>query len=116
MFRLFVDSNNGVTIYPEYDFKEDDKKIESRFRSKSGLEFVYKFGDYRQFKFGVKFVNSEFKSIVNSWWNSNTDLLFMEEGGTEVFSVHLNSKNKPINKFIRPYTTLFSGKIELGEY
>lgn len=116
MFRLFVDSDNGVTLYPEYDFTEDDKKVENRFRSKSGKEYVYKFGEYRQWKFGVKFVNSESKMAVNTWWNSNADLLWMEENGTEVFSVHITSKSKPIGKLISPYYDLFQGKIELGEY
>lgn len=116
MYRLFVDSDNGVTVYPEYNYQEKDAKIENRFRSKSGKEYVYKFGDYRQWLMGIKFVDSSFKADVNTWWNSNANLLWMEENGTEVFSVHLMNKTKPIDKVIRPYTDLFEGKIELGEY
>ena len=116
MYRLFIDSNTGIDVYPEYNYREKDAKIENRFRSKSGKEYTYKFGDYRQWQFDVKYVNSSFKFFVNTCWNSNADLLWMETDGTEVFSVHITNRNKPIDRVIRPYTDLFLGKIELGEY
>ena len=116
MYRLFVDSSTGVDVQPEYDYKEKDKKVESRHRSANGDEYVYKWGDIGFVQFKVMFVNSAFKSMVNSWWGDNTDLLWMEEGGTVVTSVHLINKTKPIDGLQKPYSDLFKGKIELGTY
>ena len=95
MYRLFVDSDNGLDVAPQYDYTEADKKVESRHRTRSGNEYVYRFG---------------------SWWDSNADLLWMEEGGIEVHSVHLVNKELPIGKPVKPYTDQFRGKIELGSY
>ncbi len=115
-FRLFVDSDNGVDITPEWDFKETGQKIETRQRARSGAEYVYKWGSFTRKKFSVMFVTSSTMAIVNSWWISNTDLLWMEVGGSVVTSVHLINKATPIGGFQKPYDNLFKGKIELGTY
>lgn len=115
-YRLFVDSDNGVDIDPEYNYVQKDKKVEARHRVRSGKEYVYKFGEFNVFKFGVMYVDSSFKSIVNSYWNSNTELLFMEVGATQVYSVRITNKELPIGQAIKPSTTEFKGKIELGSY
>jgi len=115
-YRLFVDSSNGITVNPEYDFKDSASKIENRFRSRSSAEFVYKWAEYKVKEFGVMYVNSEFKSVVNSWWSSNADLLFKDEGSTDVFSVHIVNKDQPVSEFIKPYTDSFKGVIKLETY
>lgn len=115
-FRLFVDSSNGITVNPEYNFKDSGKKIESRHRTRDGSEFVYKWGEFGRITMSIMYVNSSFKTIVNSWWSDNTDLLWMEEGGTDVTSVHLINSAKPIDQFIKPYDDTYKGKIELGTY
>lgn len=115
-FRLFVDSSNGVDVNPEWDFKEQQEKIENRHRTRDGSEYVYKWGEFTTLKFKVTFVNSSFKSIVNSWWNTNTNLLWMEEGGTAVTSVQLINKTQPVDSFMKPYTDLFGGTLEIGTY
>lgn len=116
MYILFVDSSNSVSFDPEWDYEEDDKKIENRHRTRSGKEFVYKWGDYRRRKFSVSFVDSSTAAIVNSWWNSNTPLLFMREGDTDITSCYLIGRDKPLGKFVKPYDNLYKGVIELGEY
>ena len=115
-FILYVDSNNGVTVYPEYNSKFSAKKVETRQRVRDGGEFVYKWGEYDALKIGVSFVNSSFRAIVNSWWSSNTNLLWVETGETNVTSVHLINKAQPIDTNIKPHNDLFKGKIELGTY
>jgi len=115
-YLLFISSGIDVSFNPEYDFSDKVRKKESKHRTPSGREYVYKWGDYRQWKFSVMYVNSSFTSIVNSWWSSNTELLFMKEGATEVYSVRLGGTTSPISKFIEPYDTLYKGEIELGTY
>ena len=110
-----TDTPEFLTVTPEYDYVEPDEKIESRHRARSGTEYVYKWGEFKKFNMGVMYVNSEFKSVVNSWWSSNTDLLWMDST-TNVTSVHLTNKKKPIDKRVKPYTDKFKGKLELGTY
>ncbi len=115
-FRLYVNSANGVDVNVEYDFKDTGRKFESRHRVRSGAEYVYKWGEWTELKFSIAFVNSEFKSIVNSWWSSNTDLLWKEVDVAGITSVHLINKSKPVDRLVKPYNDLFRGKIELGTY
>jgi len=115
-FRLFIDSSTGVDVYPEYSYTQDFQKVETSHRTKGGRLFRYKYGEFKVFKFGVEYVNSEFKSIVNSWWNTNTELLFMEVGATQVYSVRIDNRRLPVSRPVKPYSDLFKGKIELGTY
>lgn len=115
-YRLFVDSNNGVTICPEWNYSSIDEKIQVRHKAKSGFSEVYKFGDFDAIKFDVRYVNSSDASIVNSWWESNAELLFMREGETSVFSCMIMNNRLPIGGVEKPYYNQFKGTIELGEY
>ena len=114
--RLFVDSSNGVTIESDWDYEERDKKLEDKHRTRGGGRYVYKWGSYRSWKIPVSYVNSSFAAIVNSWWVSNTQLLFKSESAAAVYSVQLTNDAKPLGKFVRPYDTLFAGTIELETY
>lgn len=115
-FRLFVDSSTGVDVEPEYNYKEESQKIESRHRTRDGSQYVYKWGDYTRIKFGVTYVDSSFRCQVNSWWGANQPLLWMEEGGTDVTSVYLANKRTPVSGIMRPYDDLFKGMLELETY
>jgi len=116
-YRLYyTNSATGVEVTPEYNYTENGRKMESRTRTSTGAEYVYKFGSYESWKFSVKFVNSEFYSIVNSWWESNAELGFVKTGTSDVSSVRLSGKKKPIGKFIKPHDDLYAGVIELSTY
>jgi len=116
-FRLFVDSSNGVDVDPTWEYLEAGSKIEDRHRVRSGRSYVYKWGDFKRFEVPVSFVNSNFKSIVNSYWDSNADLLFMEvDNPSSVTSVRIVNEDLPIGQFIAPYTNQFIGVIELESY
>ncbi len=103
-------------MFAEYDYKEQDKKVESRTRTTTGAEYVYKFGDFRQWKFKVSFVNSEVFSIVNSYWKSNADLKFVKTGLLGTTDVRITNKTKPIFGFNKPHDDLYHGMIELSTY
>jgi len=115
-FRLFIDSSNGVTLYPEWDMLDSAKKEETVHRTRGGNRFVYKFGEYKKLEINVMWVNSEFKSIVNSWWNTNTELLFKSESETQVHSVMIVNAEQPISNNMMPYIDEFSGTINLETY
>jgi hypothetical protein len=116
-FRLYYqNSATGVELFPEYDFKERSRKMESRTRTTTGAEYAYKFGSYDAWRFKLTFVSSETKSIVNSWWESNADLLFVETGQTNVSSVHLTNRETPIFGYMKPHDDQFHGMLELSTY
>jgi len=115
-WALFVDSSNSISFDPEWDLTEPGEKIESQHRAKSGNLYRYTWGSFDEFTFSMKFVSSSDAAIVNSWWTSNTELLFMDEATTQVYSVQLMNKKKPITKRIMPYDDQFQGKIKLGTY
>ncbi len=112
-FILQADSNTQVTLEPEFDYKDSSAKIENMHRTRDGSLFKYYWGDYTRIKFTIRFVNSETKEQINDWWLNNTELEFYEEGTTDVSTVLITNKAKPIDQFIRPYTDKFRGRIEL---
>lgn len=117
MYRLFVDSSTGVTLYPQWDYELTGEKIEDRHTTRAGYEYVYKWGGFEGAKFSVAYVDSATMAVVNSWWASNTPLLFMSSGDTtSVMSCRLIGKNPPIGKRVQPYFDLFQGTIELRTY
>lgn len=115
-FRLFVDSLAGLTVEPEWDYRGQDRKVEDMHRTRTGGRYVYRWGGYGRDTMTVRYVTSEFASIINSWWDSNTKLLWKNESDTNVFSVLLVNKELPVGQFVRPYTDLYLGKIELETY
>jgi hypothetical protein len=107
-----------VELMPEWNYKEPSGKVESRQRSRTGREYVYKRGDFDAVTFDVTHVNSQVMSQVNSWWAGNTPLAYYDADESELLSMscHLTNSNTPIGKIVRPYTNLFKGEIMLGTY
>lgn len=115
-FLLFPSSGNHVTLEPEWDFDRKDGKVENEHITRAGKRYVYRWGSYYKASFSLTFVNSSTAAIINSWWDSNTKLLFMESGATQIYSVMLVGKELPLGSFQKPYTNLFRGKIDLQGY
>lgn len=113
---LFPSSGNHVTLEPEWDFDRKDAQVKNEHVTRSGKRYVYKWGSYLKFSFGVQFLNSSQASIVNSWWITNTKLLFVESGAASVYSVMLVGSDLPVGQYVKPYTSLYRGKIELQGY
>lgn len=111
----------GVNSYsldldPDYGYEEKDKRIETVHRVRDGGLFVYKWGSFKGWKVPVSYVNSSFKSIINSWWMSGAELVLTTNSGTIVNSVLIRSKRLPVSKLIKPYNDLFKGTIDLETY
>jgi len=115
-WALFVDSSNTVSFYPKWDMKRQDKKQQSEHRTRAGNLYRYNWGSYDQFRFSVDFVNSSDAAIVNSWWASDTELLFMDEDTTQVHSVLMMSKTPPLTSRVKPMIDQFKGTIDLSTY
>lgn len=113
---LFPSSGSHIDLYPEWDMKREDKKIEDTHRTRSGGRFVYKWGQYSRTKFSLTDVNSSDASLINSWWENNVELLFTQDSGTTVSSVQLVNGQIPMHSYMKPYDDLYSGDIELETY
>lgn len=118
VFQLGPTSATAVTLRPEYDFERDLVKIENRHRTKSGRLYTYLWATYPRFEFSVQYVSSASAALVNSWWSANTNLLFFitTSGATEVFSVQLTTKSRPLASFVEPGAQYYKGKILLEGY
>lgn len=117
-YELGITSATAITLYPEYDLKIEEKQIRNEHRSKSGKLRVYKWGDYNRINFNVNWLAAADAAIVNSWWDSNTELLFFvtSDTATQVYSVMILNKETPMNQFNAPYREYYKGKILLEGY
>lgn len=111
-FFLYSDSSTSVTLRPEYDFTSGRNKVESRFRSKSGPEYVFKWSDYTSIRFSVRYVSSADASQITSWWLTNTELKFQQGADTPV-DVRLVGEDSPMDSRSKPHVNLFEGTIRL---
>lgn len=108
---------NVVSIDMEYDYSEDDYKIEDRHRSSVGNEFIYKWSNTRRRSASLKYVSSSDKYTINNLWKNNIEVIVRNQSNiTDVFSCHIINKSLPIGKPIKPYTNMFMGTIELETY
>lgn len=117
-FELGISSATAVTLYPEWDYWEGEKQIRTEMRAKSGRLRLYKWYDYEKISFSNNWVPASDAAVVNSWWDSNTKLLFFITSGsaTEVHSVMLMNDDTPLAAYNKPYNNYFKGKIELEGY
>lgn len=117
MYELGISSANAITLSPRYDYQNIDEKIEDSIRVIENY-YAYKWGDYKKFAFKVDFITNSDAAVVNSWWESNTDLLFFvtSDSATEVHSVMLRGNLTPLGNYKKPYDNYRSGKILLEGY
>lgn len=112
---VYVDCRH-IDVQPSPNYQRRDEKIEDIHRTRVGGRFVYKWGDIEQTKFNVEFVTSREQALINSWWNNNTQLMWIVDTGTQISSVQLTNRRLPIGKFATPLLTEYNGIIELATY
>lgn len=117
-FELGPTSATAVTLYPEWDYWQGEKQMRTETRAKSGRLRLYKWYDYDRIDFGLNWVPASDAALVNSWWDSNTELLFFvtSDSITEVHSVMLMNDDTPLAAYNKPYNNYFTGRIELEGY
>ena len=117
-YELGITSVTAIQFYPDWEYSNGDTMVKSKHRTRTGNLYQYKWNDYGKISFNATWVTSETKSIVNSWWSSQTKLLwFVNDGSTvDVSSVMLVNNEAPFKVNIKPYTEYWKGPIELEEY
>lgn len=114
-FVLF-DGTSAVSMEPEYDLRYGRQKIENVHRTRSGAQYRYTWGRFNKVKFSVENLSSADMTQVNSWWAATTPLRLFDANSTVVISGYLTNASQPIDQYIKPYTDLFMGTIELEGY
>ena len=114
-FHLQVDSTAYVQIFPNWDFARPHIKNQSQHETRTGKLFTYKWGERRLFELECEYVDQTTRAIVNSWWWTNTQLLFIQDGVT-VRSVTIINDNIPFAENQKPYKDLYKGNIKLSTY
>ncbi len=115
-FPLFLatDSSQVVNLEPEYGFEYKAKKIQTDLRNQNGGLVQYKWAEYTEFKIPVKFITELEFFYITEWWKGNSNLIFTFQSSGH--SVRVINKEAPIDKYVKPYTDLFQGTIELSTY
>ncbi len=116
--QLGPTSGTAINLNVKYGGIHSQGKLGSKHRTLSGRLYVYTASTFIKHNFPVEFMTTANASIVNSWWENNTELLLFitSDSITEVQSLLLVNKDEPMNKFIKPYNTYKSGVLKLESY
>ena len=117
-YELGISSATAIQLYPDWNYKAGKKQIRNQHRTRQGGLYIYKWSDYPQFKFSVDIVPAADAAIINSWWDTNTELLFFVTSGgvTEVNSVLIVNDESPMDQRTKPYDNYWKGAIQLEGY
>ena len=117
-YTLGPSSDTEITIIPEYDYQSGEDMDRTTIRARSGKLYAYKWYDTKKIKFSANLFDNSDAAIVNSWWDTQTKLIFFENnaGTVTVTSVMIMNKSAPFQQYVKPYVTKFKGVIELEEY
>lgn len=117
-YTLGPTSETEVTIIPQWDLKKGEEIDRSVIRTRSGKLYTYKWHDVKKIKFSADLFDNSDAAIVNSWWDTQTKLIFFEniDDTVDCTSVMIMNNAAPFAQYTRPYITKFSGVIELEEY
>ena len=117
-YSLGPSSETEVIFYPDWNYSKGDDMSKSTWRTRNGRLFSYKWYTYNKIKFDTSWIINSDAAIVNSWWSSQTKLLFFKntDGTVDVTSCMLTAKESPFQSHPEPYPEYFKGAIELEEY
>src|SRR4030042_2763075 len=103
-FTLGITSENEITILPDQNNAKENKLNISSHRAKSGKLYTYRWSSFKKIKFSASLFDTSDASIVNSWWDTQTKLIFFEYDGTTTFctSVQIMNKEAPFMGFEEP--------------
>ncbi len=101
-------TGSTVSLRPEYDYSNTKVIGRGDVRGKGGSLFTFDQGNYRQMVIPESFVTSANRLLVNSWWESITNLEFREDSDISSFeNVRIVNASEPYPRFIQPYFQQF---------
>ena len=118
-YQLGITSVDAINLYPDrsgYNFGNvlirDDNRLDN-----GNLE-TYIQAKYERFEMSLWCVSSRDAMIVNSWWETGTELLFFvtSDSTVEVNSVMIMGDECPFQQFHSPYEDRYNGNIVMETY
>jgi hypothetical protein len=117
-YTLGISSSDAIAIFPEKSFKNSEKmeRIETRVANGDLWDLIK--GVYKQIDINVEYFPGSQASIVNSWWESQTKLLFFvtSDTSTAVYSCMIMNETTPLYSQDKPSEQHWKGKISLEGY
>ena len=129
-----INSYIDIASHMGYDYNFAENIICNHVRTKKGQLYSYLHpSTFTKYTIPITWVNSEYRSLINSWWKSKTSLYFYDDfqAGTEwdseiewdteiewdsepSNSMRIVNIQEPMQNFIKPYFRIYyQGKIVL---
>jgi hypothetical protein len=117
-YFLGPDRTNAIELFPEWNFNDGEIAKIDTIRTDASILHMYKEYDYKEISFNAKHVPASEAVIVNSWWSTQTKLIWFTELGsvTIVDSIMIGNNAEPFIQYSRGYCDHYDGKIVLEEY
>lgn len=99
----YVTLNVGATY--GYTFTNNLDKHDIRTKGGSLYTYITANGNFRTFKIPLTYVISADRAQVNSWFETATDLRFIEDDDfpNSYYTVRIVGRTDPFRKFLKPY-------------
>ena len=99
----YVTLNVGATY--GYTFTNNIDKHDIRTKGGDLYTYITAGGNFRRFRVPMTYVLSADRAQVNSWFETGTDLRFIEDDSfaNSYYTVRITGKTDPFTKFTKPY-------------
>jgi len=115
-----TDVTSFLEVYPDYDYAFPLTKEQIQNRTLSGKLYSYTFFTYNKFEIPESWVNSENRTTINSFWQTNANLEFYTDYNSypnSYYDVRITNDEEPYPQFVKPYfNQFFRGTLKLEEY
>lgn len=94
-----------MQLNPTYDYNENRTSERSEHRSISGQLFTYIYREYTTFEIPETFQNSVHVATIKSWYNSETDLIFIPRADAinTNHNVRIVGDEEPFTQYAEPF-------------
>jgi hypothetical protein len=118
VLELGPTSATAVTLFMSYDFNEGKEMQRMQGRAQDGTYYFRQGWLNQKYRLPVEDISPGDAYIVNSWFDSGTELLLFITSGdtTDVSSLMIMNEKTPFSTPMMPYADRFSGVIELEVY
>jgi len=96
-----------ITNETQYGYKFQKTLDKYDLRTKGGTLYTYitPAGTHTKWNIPMTFVNSSKRSQINSWFETGTDLRFIEDDSfaNSYYTVRITGRVEPFTRFVKPY-------------
>jgi hypothetical protein len=112
-YLLYISSGNDVIVNEDRSVNQS-AIVGYRHELDTGNFKSYVYNDYTRFSINVSWVDSAFKSVVNSWWSSFAPLTLVHS--LDSYNVKITNTTTPIHTIMPQNIDRFGGLIVLETF